>query len=132
MTDFIAVYDNAITLDLCGEILSRFNKYAEKSQPGVTGQGVNRAKKDSTDLTISGRPEWKDLHDQVMQATIAHVTRYMTEHSAMLAGAVAATMRDPANGEAYELSVENFDRLANNQIPALVTHFYRPGSIILQ
>jgi hypothetical protein len=32
MTDFMTVYDNAITLDLCGEILSRLGNSLEKSR----------------------------------------------------------------------------------------------------
>lgn len=132
MTDFISVYDNALPADLCGEIISRFEENRENSAPGVTGQGVNPQKKDSLDLTLTGRPEWTDLHDQVLVATVDHLTRYMTSHTAMLAGAVAPTMRDAQTGESFELSIENFDRLAPHQIPALVRHFYRPGAIVLQ
>jgi hypothetical protein len=132
MTDFIAVYDNALSTDLCGEIISRFEENPGNSTPGVTGQGVNPRKKDSIDLTLTGRPEWNDLHTQILQVTIDHLILYATKHTSLLAGAVAPTMRDAATGEAFELSIENFDRLAPNQIIALFRHFYRPGTIILQ
>jgi hypothetical protein len=132
MTDFIAVYDNAISTDLCGQIISRFEENRENSAPSITGHGVNPHKKDSLDLTLTGRPEWRDLHDQVLESTIEHLFEYATAHTALLAGAVAPTMRDANTGEAFELSIENFDRLAPHQITALVRHFYRPGAVILQ
>jgi hypothetical protein len=132
MTDFIGIYDNALPAELCGEILSRFEKNQEKVGPGLTGDGVNRKKKDSSDLTLTGRPEWKDLHDQVIAMTIRYVAQYMTQYKAMLAGAVAPTMKDAQTGEPFDLTVENFERLSEPQIAALVRHFYRPGALILQ
>lgn len=132
MQDFIGIYDNALSEDLCGQIINRYEENLEKAQPGVTGHGVNPLKKDSLDLTITKRPEWQDLHSIVLNVTIEHLIQYASHYSSLLAGAVAPTMRDPQTGEAFELSVDNFDRLSPTQITALVRRFYRPGAIVLQ
>ena len=54
--DFIGIYDGALTPDQCAHILQRFEA-SDKHMRGRTGMGVDVAKKDSWDITISQHKE---------------------------------------------------------------------------
>jgi hypothetical protein len=58
--DFIGIYDAALTPAQCAHILERFEG-SDKHARGRTGVGVDVAKKDSWDITISQYKEWHDV-----------------------------------------------------------------------
>ena len=77
--DFIEVGDAALEPALCATWVKRFRDSAE-ARPGQVGGGVHSDLKDSRDLTISGRPEWRDvemaLNAAVFKAMLAYLRRY--------------------------------------------------------
>jgi len=66
-TDFIEIYEHALRPELCEEIRHRFEASDRKSD-GRIGHGVDKSKKNSTDITITGLSEWSDLHIKLARA----------------------------------------------------------------
>ncbi|MGD8575645.1 MAG: 2OG-Fe(II) oxygenase [Thiohalophilus sp.] len=64
---FIFEQPDALTPELCGEMIERFEQHSEEQYPGRIGQTVNEDSgvKKTTDLVISGKEHWKDI-DQAL------------------------------------------------------------------
>lgn len=77
---FIFEINNALTTDLCEEIIARFEANPDQQYPGRVGQGaVEEASiKQSTDLVVSGQGNWKDI-DQVFFHSTALAVRTIRE-----------------------------------------------------
>ncbi len=67
---FIYVVDDAIPLDACSEMTSRFERHPEQHYEGLIGenQELHDEVKKSTDLRISGRPDWKEFDQLLFQS----------------------------------------------------------------
>jgi hypothetical protein len=74
--DFIGIYDHALTPEQCVHILQRFEA-SGKLVRGRTGNGVDVAKKDSWDLTITQHPEWQDVAGLMAAAVRRHLAQYV-------------------------------------------------------
>ena len=131
MNDFIEVYDGALSAAHCEEAMARFNA-SDKVIRGKTGQGVDLARKDSYDLTISQHPEWRDMANAMMQAVQRHLHDYMDKYRMLLVGALAPQVVHPETGQAVELALDNFDACGKPHIDELMRTMYRAGQINLQ
>lgn len=129
--DFIEVYDGALSPAQCEQIVARFEA-SGKVVRGRTGQGVDTARKDSWDLTISQHQEWHDVANLMMTALQQHLRQYVDKYRALLVGALAPMVTHPDTGEPVALSLANFDECGRPNIDALVQSMYRPGAINLQ
>ncbi|MDJ0530234.1 MAG: 2OG-Fe(II) oxygenase, partial [Microcystis sp. M53600_WE12] len=78
-TDFIEIYEHALRPELCEEIRHRFEASDRKSD-GRIGHGVDKSKKNSTDITITGLSEWSDLHSQILDSTLRHLMLYIRKY----------------------------------------------------
>ena len=67
---FIFEKRNALTLDICNEMISRFEQYADEQYEGRLGQqaGKDRSIKKSTDLVVSGKPHWQDIDRELFRS----------------------------------------------------------------
>lgn len=131
MTDFIAVYEQALSADVCEQVLAQFEASTAKTA-GRIGQGVETKKKDSTDLAITGVPEWKPLHDQMIETTLPFLERYVREYPFLVAGSLALRLKDQATGEEFDLSADSLDRVPSNQLRGVIMALYRSGVLNLQ
>jgi hypothetical protein len=131
MDDFIEIYDDAITPRNCEAVCARFAASADAA-PGRTGQGVDVAKKDSTDLTLEGRADWADVNRLLAHTALHHLHAYMAKYRFLLMGALAPTVRDPDTGAAVTLAPDNFDRCGLPHLTGLIQAMYRCGPINLQ
>jgi hypothetical protein len=129
--DFIGVYDGALTPAQCEHIRARFDA-SDKVVRGRTGNGVDTAKKDSYDLTISQHKEWHDVANLMMAAVQQGLRHYMNKYRMLLLGALAPTVAHPKTGEPVALSLANFDEVGTPHIDGLIQAMYRPGAINLQ
>lgn len=77
---FIFIKDRALPLDVCNEMIRRFESHAEEQYPGRIGQTVetDRSIKKSTDLVVSGKPHWKDI-DQALFRSLGTAIREFRE-----------------------------------------------------
>lgn len=79
-TDLIVEIPNVISKELCDEIIERFEADDNKYQ-GVTAGGLEMQTKVSTDLHISSLDTWKDIDDQLFEATTRHFSDYIETYS---------------------------------------------------
>jgi hypothetical protein len=67
---FIFQQPAALALDICREMIDRFEQYGDEQYPGRIGQTVQREDsiKRSTDLVLSGKPHWHDLDRELFRS----------------------------------------------------------------
>ena len=67
---FIFEQADALALDICGEMIARFERYSDEQYPGRIGQTATRddSIKRSTDLVLSGKPHWQDLDRELFRS----------------------------------------------------------------
>ena len=82
MTNFIEVYDNALSSDQCQRVIDYFESSDEKDR-GVVGKGdifkVDLSKKDSTDIILKFSYETeitRMIHDVLYDATQKYSKKY--------------------------------------------------------
>ncbi|HEY5602468.1 MAG TPA: 2OG-Fe(II) oxygenase [Gammaproteobacteria bacterium] len=68
---FIFEIENALTPDICREIIARFEANPGQQYPGRVGQGAEQelSIKQSTDLVVSGKENWKDIDQMFFRST---------------------------------------------------------------
>jgi hypothetical protein len=131
MDDFIGIYDGALRPEQCDHVVERFGA-SDKVVRGQTGNGVDIAKKDSYDLTISQHQEWIDVANLMMASVQQHLRHYMDKYRMLLIGALSPMVAHPASGEPVALSLANFDECGRPNIDALMQSMYRCGHINVQ
>lgn len=67
---FIFEKPRALPVDVCEEMIRRFEAHADEQYEGRIGQAVykDRGIKKSTDLVVSGKPHWKDIDRALFQS----------------------------------------------------------------
>ena len=67
---FIFEKRRALALDICAEMIRRFEASAEEQYPGRIGQTIEeeRSIKRSTDLVVSGKEHWRDIDRELFRS----------------------------------------------------------------
>lgn len=67
---FIFEQPRALAIDICNEMIRRFEAHTEEQYPGRIGQTVQEDQdvKRSTDLVVSGKPHWKDIDGELFRS----------------------------------------------------------------
>ena len=131
MSDFIEVYDGALSRGACEALIKQFEA-SSHVVPGRTGNGVEPNKKDSLDITISTHEEWRDAARRLHENVYQHLVHYMNKYRALLAGAQSYTIPHPVTGLPVELGLGNFDEVGVPHLHPLVRFAYRIGQINIQ
>tara|TARA_B100000700_G_C14980690_1_gene826229 strand:- start:452 stop:1156 length:705 start_codon:yes stop_codon:yes gene_type:complete len=131
MSDFIGVYDNALSDEFCSQFIDLFEQ-SPHTQPGRTSGGVDLAKKDSRDLYLNAHPEYTQALQHIQQVTARHVMDYVQEHFFMMIGAFGLKVYHPKTGQPVDVTVENFDEVAKPQMGTLLQQLFRLGNIQAQ
>jgi hypothetical protein len=129
--DFLEIYDNALTGAQCAQIMARFDA-SDLVVRGMTGQGVDTAKKDSYDITISQDPARNDVSNMLMGAVQQHLQAYMNKYRMLLVGAMTPRVVHPATGEPVQLNIDNFDECGAPHTGELMRTMYRAGQLNVQ
>ena len=79
MSDFIEIYDDALSPQLCAELMAAFDQ-SPHLVPGRTGGGVDRDKKISTDLYLNDHAQYRDLLQQVIAVTTQYAAEYFKKY----------------------------------------------------
>jgi hypothetical protein len=131
VSDFIETYENAISPELCQALIERFEA-SDRRQPGRTGHGVDKAKKDSTDLCLTGLPEWLDLHNELQDAALKHFMQYLRKYPYLLTGPLGLVWIDAATGQQRPITADDVLAATDPELGAYVFRVFRPGNLILQ
>lgn len=67
---FIFEKPRALPLDICAEMIRRFEQHSDEQYPGRIGQTVQQDQsiKRSTDLVVSGKDHWRDLDRELFRS----------------------------------------------------------------
>ena len=67
---FIFEKPAALALDICQEMIDRFERHTDEQYPGRIGQTAQHddSIKRSTDLVMSGKPHWQDLDRELFRS----------------------------------------------------------------
>jgi hypothetical protein len=122
MTQFIGVFDNALSEELCNKLING-HKTSKKVVKGRVGNGVITQLKDSHDVSMT-HDEWKLMQQELVNASYPHVKNYLTEHYMALISALNPTVTDPTTGAPTSVTKENFDSLGVAYIDQLIQYVF--------
>jgi 2OG-Fe(II) oxygenase superfamily len=129
--DFIEVYAGALPKDSCALLCRHFERSGQ-AQPGRVGGGVLPELKDSRDILISGRPEWRDTEAALNAAMMTGLLAYLRKYRYALIAPLMLQVPDRASGGLRRLTEADFDSMSDAMLGALVQTVLRPGAINLQ
>lgn len=75
LNNFIQIYENALDPEFCDQVIKKFNIDGRRYE-GVTGGGLNKNVKDTTDLAISRLKDWKDIDQIFFKSLNKHLEIY--------------------------------------------------------
>lgn len=75
---YLREYPNVLSREVCQDIMARFDA-DERKHLGVIGRGYNPDVKQSTDLKITGLPEWEDIDRLFQDSVEKYVPHYIVE-----------------------------------------------------
>jgi len=130
-SDFIEVYERALPRETCAALIAQFEASGQL-QPGRVGGGVYKELKDSSDVTITGKPEWRDAEAALNQAVFHGMAHYLRKYAYALIAPLAIQLQDPKTGYLLRLTEAELRELPDEQLFAVLRYAFRPGSINLQ
>lgn len=131
MSDFIEIYDDALSPQLCSELMTAFDQ-SPYLVPGRTGGGVDREKKISTDLYLNDHPQYRDLLQQVIAVTTRYAAEYFKKYHFALIAPVALTVQHPKTGQPVALTHDNYAEIGADKAEDFMRVLYRLGPIQAQ
>ncbi|CCQ10412.1 2OG-Fe(II) oxygenase family enzyme [Pseudoalteromonas luteoviolacea B = ATCC 29581] len=131
MTDFIRVYDNALSEEFCDHFIQTFEQSPHTTQ-GRTSGGVDTTKKVSQDLYLNSFPDYAKQLNHIQQVTAKHLFEYIEEHFFMMIGAFGLKVFHPQTGQPVDVTFDNFEEVARPQLPVLTQQLFRLGPIQAQ
>ncbi|AFV00542.1 2OG-Fe(II) oxygenase [Simiduia agarivorans] len=130
MQHFIAQFDGVLNTDQCNSLIARFQQDTART-PGRTGAGVDIAKKDSTDLYLSGLPHWADVCADLNQLLLRAVMQYARAFPHLLVGALSPKVLNAA-GQPEDLRPDQIPALPDAALAGIVQSMYAFDDINLQ
>lgn len=131
MSSFINIYENALDSDFCDHCIQKFEKSPNKHQ-GETGQGVDKIKKNSIDITCTNFPdEWTEEIEHIKQVVLQGLIHYVRQHPFLLAGSVSLSYQNQ-KGEMEQLSYVDVEKMDDDSLTNFLSAVYRLGSVNLQ
>jgi hypothetical protein len=129
--DFIEVYDNALSGEICAALIDRFERSGQAT-PGRVGGGVLPELKDSRDIQISGKPDWRDAEGALNAAMFRGLLAYLRKYRYALIAPLMLQTIDPTDGKMRRMGADDFDAMDDARLGEIVRTVLRPGSINLQ
>jgi len=129
--DFIEVYDGVLARESCAQLVARFEA-SGAATPGRVGGGVLPELKDSRDIQISGKPEWREAEAALNAAMFRGLLAYLRKYRYALIAPLMLQVPDAGTGERRRLSADDFDTLDDAALGNIVRAVLRPGAINLQ
>ncbi len=123
MDDFIEVYPDAVPAAACRQMVAQFEASGQAA-PGRTSTGVDVAVKNSSDITISGKPEWQAANALLQKAAFDGLKRYVKKYPFLLIGPLALRLPHPTTGEVMLLTADTFPQVTDEQFRQLLVRTY--------
>lgn len=131
MENFIVEFKNALSPEFCQHLVKKFNESPNKVE-GRTGAGVDKVKKDSTDLYISRLEDWQEENNQISHLILQAMVQYAKRYPFVLTGAVSPSVLDPKTNQPKTVSFEDIEKMDDQQVEGLIRAIYRLDEVNLQ
>ncbi len=128
--DFIAITHDALSREVCGEIVEHI-RASDALKPGQVGGGVYPELKHSRDITLTGNPAWQQVEQALNMAMLGALVRYLRDYPQALIAPLMLQQPGP-DGTLQRLSAEQLSAKDDAGIVELIRTCLRPGSINLQ
>lgn len=128
--DFIELYPGAIASERCRAIVDRFEA-SERQREGRVGGGVFPDLKRSTDIAISGLPEWQDVALELGNAAFRGMIAYLRRYPSALISPLMLERPDGEGGR-RRLVAEDVATMPEAELAKIAARVFRPGAINLQ
>ncbi|KAA3644399.1 MAG: 2OG-Fe(II) oxygenase [Proteobacteria bacterium] len=129
MTDFMGVYDNALTTEFCQHCIQKFTE-SNNAKQGQTGHGVDLTKKNSMDLMLNQQSSWQSELNTIHQAVLEGLIQYVRQWPFVLVGALALQIQTKQGPR--QISAEDIQSMDDVAIANLIKSVFRLGSTNLQ
>ena len=129
--DFIEIYPGALPASECSAIVDYFGRSGQASR-GATGSGVDVQLKDSWDISISDRPDWRAQVERIQSVAFAGLAEYVRKYRYTLLAPLAVSIRDPATGALSRMDAQSLTALPPDKYGAALQYAFRPGNINVQ
>ncbi|WP_394173439.1 2OG-Fe(II) oxygenase [Thalassotalea litorea] len=131
MTDFIEVYDNALSTEFCQQFITQFEQSPHQTA-GITGGGVDTSKKVSSDIYLNQHPEFQSSLSTILQATTQNIQAYLEKYFFALISGISLTVNHPSTGKPVQLTEENFNEVGRPNIMNLIRYLFQLAPINAQ
>ncbi len=128
--DFVEVYEGALSREACAQLVAAFEA-SGAAVPGRVGGGVLPELKDSRDIQISGRPEWRDAENALNNAVFTGLLAYLRKYRYAMIAPLMLQVKGQ-DGALRRIEATDFDTMDDAALADLVRTVLRPGAINLQ
>lgn len=129
--DFIGVFRNALAPEVCRQLREKFDACGQAA-PGRTGSGVDVSLKHSSDITITGQPNWQVENNQLVTAVLGGLLQYVRQFPQLIHGAVSLQVQDSTTMQLRRLTTADLIQMPESELIRYITKVLRPGSINIQ
>ncbi|MCX7544350.1 2OG-Fe(II) oxygenase [Marinicella gelatinilytica] len=129
MSDFIGVYDDALSTEFCQHCVEKF-AHSNNVAQGETGQGVDLTKKNSMDLMLNQQSDWQSELQTIHQAVLDGLVRYTKKWPYVLVGALALQVESPEGPR--QISALDIENMNDEQLANIIKTVFRLGGTNLQ
>ncbi|MFT5660499.1 MAG: hypothetical protein ACI9TV_001140 [Sulfurimonas sp.] len=123
MSNFIEVFEDVLDSDFCDEMIELFEKSPHKHR-GTTSGGIDRTRKNSTDLPLFRHPEYNQYLYKIMPKLEAKFVEYVEKNYFMIVSMFSLTLYHPKTAEPTLLTHENFEEVGLPQIEMLIKQIF--------
>jgi hypothetical protein len=112
-------------------VLDYFERCGQATR-GATGSGVDVTLKDSWDVLITGREDWKPHHDAIQGAAFRGLQAYVRKYHYTLIAPLALKVQDPTTGNLRAIDADAIVGMDDGTLSSVLQLAFRPGSINVQ
>ncbi|MFI2811930.1 2OG-Fe(II) oxygenase [Microbulbifer sp. JSM ZJ756] len=131
MDSLVAMFEDAVPAEVCDHLIQRFDSAPDK-QAGRIGSGVDKSKKNSSDLYISSMESWREECTSVNQVVLRALMAYCRRYPHMLTGALSPTIYDDSLQAPRNLASDDIAQLPDEQLRMLVSGIFHFDGINFQ
>ncbi len=131
MDNFIVQFERALEPSFCDQLINKFNSDNRTAQ-GKTGAGVDKIKKNSTDLAISSHSEWQQECLVLNQILKNGLIQYARLYPHFLIGAVSAKYKCAQTGDIKDIQAQDIQNMSDQQLAGVIDYIYQLEPINMQ
>ena len=129
--DFIEIYPEALSKEACALLIKNFED-SRAAVPGRVGGGVLPELKNSRDIQITGKPEWREAENALNAAMFKGLMQYLRKYPHTLIAPLMLQVPDEKPGQMRRLGADDFTVMPDTQLGDIARAMLRPGAINLQ